>query len=179
MNNDVRLAPTRQRRLPAVLLGGVAAVALLAGCTDAAAGITLAETKASAQLLRNNALAGIPDDQVSGFVEWKDLSKSCADVADDPDGLMRSWYSSGVVPIAPLYITETATIMKDLAASYEQKGWSVAGDDDSRVLTKPGSSSTITLTVVPITGQLRIESEGPCVATGGPDSDEVKLLENS
>jgi hypothetical protein len=178
MNKDVRLALTRQRRLPAVLLCGAAAALLLVGCTDAG-GITLAETKASAQLLRNNALAGIPDDHVSGFVEWKDLSKSCADAADDPDELMRSWYSSGLVPIAPLYITETAAIMQDLAASYEEKGWSVTGDGDTRVLTKPGSSSTITLTVVAITGQLRIESEGPCVATGGPDSDEVKLLENS
>jgi hypothetical protein len=175
MNKAVRLA-TRQRRLPAALLSGVAAVALLAGCTSGSTGLTLAETKASAQLLRNNALAGIPEDKISGFVEWKDLSRPCADPDDDPDGLLRAWYSSGLVPIAPLYITDTADIMADLADSYEEKGWSVEGGDDSRVLTKPGSSSTITLTVVPITGQLRIESEGPCVATGGPNSDEVKVL---
>lgn len=165
-------------RVPALVLCGIVAASLLAGCADSRVGPTLAETKASAQLLRNNVLATIDPEKIIGFVEWKDTSRACADAATDPEGLMRQWYSGGVVPIAPAYITDTASIMKELAASYEAEGWSVSGEgDDVRVLTRENSTSRITLSVVPLTGQLKIESEGPCVATDGPDSDEVKQLE--
>ncbi len=164
---------SHRRRMIAAILCAVAAASVLSGCAESRTGPSLAETKASAQLLRNNALAGIDEQYISGFVEWKDESRAC-----DGDERTRSWYSSGLVPIAPSYMSDTASIMQTLARDYEAKGWAVEGEGDARILTKTTSTSRITLTVVPITGQLRIESEGPCVATDGPDSDEVKQLES-
>ena len=161
------------RRAFAALLIAAAAASALSACAESRTGPSLAETKASAQLLRNDALGGINKELISGYVEWKDESKAC-----DGDEMTRSWYSSGLVPIVPTLMSETASIMGTLAEGYEAKGWTVNGEGESLTLTKDSSTSLITLTVVPITGQLRIESEGPCVTTDGPDSDEVKLLES-
>lgn len=152
----------------------------LAACDSGSSsnGLSLAATKSSAQLLRNNALDRISDEYVSHVVERKDISKSCVDAASDPKELMRSWYSTALVDIVPIHMADTAEIMQVLADDLAPQGWTAAGTEDRVVLTKGESTSKITLSVVPRTSQLLIESEGPCVETDGPNSSEVTSLES-
>jgi hypothetical protein len=160
------------------LVGALGALLLLTGCTGEDAGPTLAQTKASAQLLRDDALERINSTFVYGVVTWKDESRPCGTATDDPGELLRDWHSTGLVDIAPAYADQTDSIMQVLAKTYIPFGWTVTGQGDTRVLSKDSSTSAITLTVLSTTGQLRIDSAGPCVMTGGPDSDEVRALEN-
>ena len=73
----------------------------------------------------------------------------------------------------------------NLAASFVEQGWEADRSEDGgavlTVLTRSGSVAVIEIEAVEKTesnrASIRITASGPCVATAGPDSDEVRDLE--
>lgn len=169
-----------RKLFPVVLLGALA----LAGCggSNASETVTLAETKSPAQALRNEIAGRIPTGVVDG-VEETDLSESC-----NAKGLVRSWRSTATVSIAPLSAGRLEAITDDLVASFVDQGWEASTRDASSKLFEHRLTSDTSSADIRITGDLGNEDRsdasvlivvnGPCVVTEGPDSDEVKKLEN-
>lgn len=162
----------------------VAASFALAGCAGPSADetLTLAATKSPAQALRNEIAGRVPSGVVDG-IEETDLSESC-----DAKGLVRSWRSTATISIAPLSAGRLEAITDDLVASFADQGWKASTRDGSSKLFEHRLTSDTSSSDIRIIGDLGnedrldasvlIEVNGPCVVTEGPDSDEVKNLEN-
>lgn len=188
------------RTFVVVALGALSIVGL-AGCAGAAADVpgeypdlTLAETKSPAQLLRNEAASRLPDEVIDEIIETQDASVACINEKDDPEGTIRSWYST--VNVLIIGETEVAPLVNDLVASFEAQGW-VAGDLGGNAATvRKLLESDGTLATMQINGftpdenassasleeivdqrTVQIEVHGPCVRTGGAESDEVTSLQ--
>ena len=188
------------RALVYVVLGALSAITL-AGCASPGAGIpgdypdvTLAETKSPAQLLRNEAAARLPEEVIDEIVEAEDVSVACLSEADDPEGLVRSWHST--VDVRIVGDVTVASLVSDLVASFEEQGW-VARDlggtssvvkkllesdgslADIQVsgLTPDANQASTSLEEVVDQPTVTIGVHGPCVRTGGAESDEVAALE--
>ena len=169
------------RKLSALI---VTASLALAGCASSTTNdaMTLTSTKSPAQALRNEIAGRIPSGVVDGIVE-ADHSESC-----DAKGLVRSWRSTATASIAPLSAGHLESITDDLVASFVDQGWEASTRDASSKLFEYRLTSDTSSADVRITGDLGnddrsdatvlIVVNGPCVVTEGPDSAEVKRLEN-
>lgn len=185
----------------AVAIGGLSACASPASTVPGDyPDVSLTDTKSPAQLLRNEAANRIPEEVIDEIIESEDVSVACLSEQDDPDGTIRSWHST-----ADVLITETDAagvavdvrqLVKDLAASFEEQGWTsrdLGGNVNvlSKLLESDSSLADIQVSgfepnpdqgttgledaVDQLTVQVQVH--GPCVRTDGVDSDEVKALE--
>ena len=181
---------TLTRRLPFI---GASFVALLvvSGCAGTAAPgagaatATLSQTKSVAQLLRNEAASRLPHIVVKDVNETLDVSEACETVADDPDGLLRSWLSTTTILLTNSQSARIATVSDSLAQSFVDQGWTQTHTDSDNqtliALKSETSLAEIEFSVEPkAKGQepaIRISATGPCVPTDGAESDEVQKLE--
>lgn len=157
--------------------------------------VSLAATKSSAQLLRNEVANRLPADTIDEIVSTEDASIPCLSAEDDPDGLVRAWNSTVSVTILKDGSIDVSAVVTDLAASFEEQGWALEslGDDTSvvtKLLEKEGSPTDIEITgFAPSSdtesddsgeqGTVLIRVHGPCVRTAGTESDEVTALEKN
>ena len=175
----------RTRTLIGVALVAALIPTLLAGCggsdIDSSA---LASTKAPAQLLRNSISSHVPKFDVQKLGEADDLSVGCGD-----NGIMRSWRSSQLIFVKPTQAAHVERLLADLSSVLSINGWKAVDDTPSdniheSKLTSTKTSSTILLTATGASddagngASMEIVVTGPCVKTDGPNSDEVKHLEN-
>jgi hypothetical protein len=172
----------RIRAAVAVLVSASALLSLTACAGETRTGPTLVTTKSSTQLLMNEAVTRVPGYMVSGDKSYEDLSEAC-DVDDNDDGAIRLWRSSATVNLVDNASVRSDTIIKELVAGFGEQGWVAHPADEGAVeLTHGSSTSTLRFAPTPLEsgsgGTLRIEARGACVTTDGPDSDEVKTLEN-
>ena len=157
-------------------------VATLAGCSTetGGGGLRLTDTKASVQLLRNEAWFRLPDVMVKGDSETTDTSMPCDDA-----GLQRSWLSSTTALINNSFAPRTAGVARDLVASFSTQGWeaseATSAGTTEYTLEKVDSFAVISVVATEKAdghrATIAISISGPCVATGGEDSDEVRRLE--
>lgn len=156
------------------------------GCSSPAGAstdeLTLAETKSPVQLLRNEAASRVDTTSVSEVRVAADASSACLDEFDNPGGLVRQWISS--VDLVLAAGSDLSALADDLVASFEGNGWErrdmSTGDSFAlTVLASPNSVAQIQVEASDESeaGVITITSTGPCVPTGGPDSDEVLALE--
>ena len=158
---------------------------LLAGCSAPApttGGPTLVETKSPVQLLRNEATSRLDTSVVSDIRTTGDLSFPCYNEEENPGGLVRQWKSSAELVLVKGSDRVGAT--QALVKTFTDHGWvakEVSSDPSFglTLLTNPESVAGIEVSSADETASamIRITATGPCVATGGPDSDEVTSLE--
>jgi hypothetical protein len=158
--------------------------------------ISLAETKSPAQLLRNEAASRLPSEVVASVVQAEDASVACLSEKDDPDGLIRSWHSSLDVILVDDGKVKVSDVAKTLIASFTDQGWAARDLGGNASVVSKLLESTTSLADIEISGltpnpnqpstslegvvtepTVEIQVHGPCVRTGGPNSDEVKALE--
>jgi hypothetical protein len=166
--------PDRRILVPILL------VALLSGCSTDDGSLRLTETKSPVQLLRNEAWFRLPEVMVKGDSETTDVSLPC-----DESGLSRSWMSRTTALINNSFAPRTVGVAEELVESFRAQGWDVEAATEAAAteytLEKAGSIAVIDIVATEKTDEHRasisISITGPCVATGGADSDEVRLLE--
>ena len=152
----------------------------LAGCSSAPHTLTLVETKSPVQLLRNEAWYRLPPVMVKDDSETSDLSAAC-----DGSDVFRSWESSTIALVNNSQAPRVVGAGDDLAATFVEQGWVADRIEEGAavltVLTKKTSVAVIEIEAVQKTdthrASIRITTSGPCVLTGGADSDEVRQLE--
>lgn len=152
----------------------------LTGCADSQQGLRLTDTKASVQLLRNEAWFRLPDVMVKGDSETTDVSRPC-----DGDGLDRSWLSGTTALINNSFAPRTAGVARELVDSFSEQGWDASEVNGvgatEYTLHKEDSFAVISVVATEKEegrrASIAISITGPCVATAGPDSAEVRLLE--
>lgn len=174
----------RARRASALIIA-IAMVSTLAACASDDGSISLADTKAPTQLLRNDAAGRVPADSVLTVGEKGDGSEGCA-LEDDPDGLMRKWHSSLVLEINSSSAANVDGLSADLSTSFVDEGWdeflSEGTGSSTRTLKKDGSRSQLIITTTQdadgdgLGATIAIDVLGQCVKTAGPDSEEVQKL---
>jgi len=163
--------------------GVICAALALSGCS--AASSELLATKSPTQLLRNeaaNRLLTGTDDNVGA---QDDYSAACKSDTDDPEGLYRSWRSTLLAEVPDGTAIGVDQFVGALATSFSEDGWVFTEEHQGAVgkvttMTRTDSIVTMTFTANEDAGEgasVYIEAIGPCVLTGGPDSDEVKNLE--
>jgi hypothetical protein len=164
--------------------------ALLSGCASLGApssqlapGPSLADSKAAAQLVRNDAATHLPEVMVKQVVDLSDASFECDETAGDSAGLMRSWHSGASLLITNSQAARIDIVSQRLVQAYVDNGWTATVDSDgTTMLSKEGKPD---ISIDPVEkGQgpqplIRIETTGPCVATDGAGSAEVRELENA
>ena len=164
-------------------LTGCASPAAESSAFDELGDLTLVESKAPTQFLRNEAASRVPTVVVQDVAETTDASVACLGAAVDPDGLARQWNSTAVFLVTNSQGARVVTVTDGLATSFVDQGWSSQQVDGSTVLTSATSPVVMRLAAVPkATGmhaQILITTTGPCVVTDGPESDEVTGLESS
>jgi hypothetical protein len=166
------------------LAAALTGILILTGCAASPAGdgLRLVDTKSPVQLLRNEAAGRLDADVVSKVRKTGDLSFPCYNEEENPGGLIRQWKSS-----AELVLVEGSDRVgaaQALATSFTDQGWEAkeVSSDTSfalTILTKAGSVASIEISSADesASAMIRITATGPCVATAGPDSDEVTDLE--
>jgi len=162
------------------LIVPVLLLALLSGCASDDGGLNLAETKSPVQLLRNEAWFRLPDVMVKGDSETTDTSLAC-----DESGRERSWLSGTTALINNSFAPRTAGVAQELVDSFSAQGWTATVDSaegsTEYTLDKAGSIAVISVVATEKSKEHRasiaISITGPCVATDGADSDEVRQLE--
>jgi hypothetical protein len=168
--------------LTAAIIGGVLA-SVLAGCSSDDGGVSLADTKGPAQLLRNSVAGKIPTDLVASQGDTEDNSEACSS-----DGVKRSWHSGVLLNLNPDHGSQAFEVLENLGRNLSDDGWTGEESSPSGKIHELRLTSTRTQSVIRITATLPADSDGngasvqvavngPCVATDGPDSDEVKHLE--
>jgi hypothetical protein len=172
------------KRTAAVLLAGVL---LLTGCaaeSSASATPSLADTKRSAQLVRNTIAGQISPDITANISEVTDKSETCQ---SDPKGIMRLWRSTSLTELTPEAASKVTLIQQTIEGTYVSKGWTsetkpVSGQSTKVTLTNPSSLAVIEITAttdvdsVGTGATLLVNIAGPCVKTDGPGSDELKKI---
>lgn len=158
--------------------------------------MSLTESKAPVQLLRNEAAGRIPTAVIANIEEALDESVACLGEADDPDGLIRSWHSSAIVTMEPGSAWRVESVVDKLIASFVDQDWFArslgeTADFRSSLLTskkspveiqvigqRPDEDQTSTSTTENVDDvTIEVQVHGPCVRTDGPESDEVLKLE--
>ena len=167
--------------MPALrLLLPVLLMLCLAGCSTDDGALRLVDTKSSVQLLRNEAWFRLPEVMVKGDTETTDVSVPC-----DDDGFERSWLSGTTALINNSFAPRTAGVASELVDSFTVQGWTAAttanAGSTEYTLERTGSIAVITVLATEKTDSERasiaISITGPCVATDGADSAEVRQLE--
>jgi len=188
-----------QKKLASGIALAFVVVAMLAGCSSdsgEAAELNLGQTKSPVQLLRNDAAGRIPPAVIAVVEDAQDVSVACLDEAADPLGLRRSWHSTAIVTIEEGAKWRIETVVDDLINSYVDQGWvarplggsatvkntlltSGASFAEIRVASKiPDADIVSTSTEEVIESALiEVQVHGPCVETGGAESEEVTRLE--
>ncbi len=192
----------KNMRLVATAFAVMIAVGTLTGCGEATPGadgvsgeypdLSLAESKAPAQLLRNTAVTRIPSDVVLNVGTDTDGSISCLSESEDPDGTIRRWDSSVDVNIVLPEAKNTQAIVDEVIKSFTDDGWmsqaitgSKAGNQAHLLTNGTSSAASVSTSQVRIeaviagdqgSSYIHIDSLGPCVVTEGADSPEVKDL---
>jgi hypothetical protein len=158
---------------------------LLSGCAEeAATGITLAQTKSTAQLQRNTISGQITPEIIASVTRVSDASESCD---GDSTRVMRLWRSTALIELVPEAASKITLIQQSIAGTFVSKGWeqkseAVSKDTTLVTLTNPNSLAMIELTAVTnedgigMGANLYVNITGPCVKTDGPGSDELKQL---
>lgn len=175
-----RPAVSRTAAVPVLVAVLTLATFSLAGCAEDDS-LSLVETKSPVQLLRNEAWYRLPEFIVKSASETTDVSVACS-----ADGMERSWTSSTVALVNNSFAPRTEGVLDEVVATFTDQGWvaeeAAVAEGRASVLTRPDSIATITIHAVPKTSEHRasiaLTTTGPCVATDGPDSDEVRLLES-
>jgi len=116
------------------IVGVALVVALSSGCsgTTSAAGdiataaktvkATLAETKASVQLLRNEAASRLPKIVFKEVLGTEDTSEPCLDEQQDPDGLARLWRSTTTIMVVNSQAARIQTVTDAMATTFTDQG---------------------------------------------------------
>jgi hypothetical protein len=190
------------RKLAAGAFAILVSATVLSGCATAApadvpAGeypkLTLAQSKSAPQLLRNTAVSRIPNDVVLNVGTDTDGSSACLSKEEDPNGYIRMWTSTVDVNIKPNQATNSDAIVATVIATFTDEGWmsqAITGSSATRhasLLTNGtatgGGVSLAEVRIEPVVSGdkasafVHIEATGPCVVTGGKDSDEVVSLD--
>ena len=169
----------------AIAAAVICAALALSACSSTPAESELLATKSPTQLLRNeaaNRLLTGTDDSVGA---QDDYSAACKSEAEDPEGLYRSWRSTLLAEVPEDSAIGVDQFVGALATSFSEDGWVFTEEHQGAVgkvttMTRSDSIVTMTFTASEEAGEgasVYIEAIGPCVLTGGPDSDEVKNLE--
>jgi len=154
--------------------------------------LTLAESKAPAQLLRNTAVTRIPADVVLNVGTDTDGSIACLSETEDPDGTIRRWDSSVDVNIKLVEAKNAGAIVAEVIKTFTDDGWmsqAITGSkaNNQAFLLTNGTSSAASVSTSQVrieaviagdqgSGYIHIDSMGPCVVTEGANSAEVKDL---
>ena len=135
------------------------------------------------QLLRNDAAGRLDDSVIAKVLKTADASFPCLNDDENPGGLVRQWQSS-----ADLVLVDGADRVgaaQQLVKSFTDQAWEAKEiSEDSTfaltVLSNPDSVAQIQVAAADESASaiIRITATGPCVTTGGPNSDEVKDLED-
>jgi len=147
--------------------------------------LTLAETKAPVQLLRNEAANRIPAKFVDDILATKDMSSACQTEETDPEGLVRSWRSSVRIALKNDDSVKVDSIVKALNATFIKQGWKQGSYGAATIVELTSDTSAVVIHIstkaaTPEAGagaEIQIQTGGPCVETAGTDSDEVTSLE--
>lgn len=154
--------------------------------------ISLKETKAPAQLLRNEAAGRIPTAVIATIEETLDESVGCVNDKLDPDGLIRSWHSSAIVTMEPGSAWRVETVVDKLIASFVDQDWTAVSLGQTTDFRSSLLTSKKNATEIQIIGRrageekavenaedvtIEVQVHGPCVRTEGPESEEVLALE--
>jgi type IV pilus biogenesis protein CpaD/CtpE len=163
----------------------IAITLILAGCAaspDSVSGeLSLVETKSSVQLLRNEAAGRLDASVVSDIRKTTDQSFPCYNEEKNPGGLVRQWQSSSELVLVTG--TDRLVAAEQLVKSFVDQGWTaeeISTDASTQTsLSSPKSLASIEVSSADLSAIaiIRITATGPCVTTGGPDSDEVTSLE--
>jgi hypothetical protein len=175
-------------RSPRACLGVMAMTIAIAisGCSDQQNVMSLAATKPSVQLIRNELISRIPTALIDGVAEPHDSSIACASVDEDPEGRQRAWRAGEVVVFKPTVERDVHVSVDVLVASFTGNGWTTQPDSDPDFvqLTRGEPQTTVEIRSVTadipnaIPAQISLMVTGPCVETAGADSDEVTKLES-
>lgn len=178
------------RVFAALVVASIAAGALSSCAAESEEGspypaLTLAQTKAPVQLLRNEAANRIPEKLIDSIIASKDVSSACQTEETDPDGLIRSWRSSVRIGLKPSDKIKVESVVAALNATFIKQGWEQGSYGAATIveLTSPQSAVVIHISTKAAdkeTGagaELQIQTGGPCVPTDGTTSDEVANLE--
>ena len=153
----------------------------LTSCAQSSSAQALIDTKSPTQLLRNEAAQRLMTGTDESVAEQQDYSAACKSEAEDPDGLYRSWRSTILAAVPEDSAIGVDQFVGALATSFAEDGWVLTETQgDVKVSSMTRSDSIVTLKFSSTEGDdasVYIEASGPCVLTGGPDSDEVKKLE--
>ena len=168
---------------------GIVALAgalLLSGCTASPAStgeLTLAQTKSPVQLLRNDAIDRVEKRFIAEVLPTTDGSEACLEAGGNAEGLIRQWKSSVEIVLAA--DADVAYVSERLVQGFTAKGWDDEAISDHGPFWLTKLTSTRSVAAVEIGWEehddgslIKISSTGPCVMTGGPDSDEVVNLES-
>ncbi|WP_411698662.1 hypothetical protein [Conyzicola sp.] len=147
--------------------------------------VTLAQSKSYAQLLRNEASSRLPEIVLKQVAESTDVSIACD---DDPAGLLRSWTSTMKILVTNSTAARVQQVADDLAATFVEQGWKAAEGEESTdtlVVTKLRSATSLADMAITATSKatdqvpsIQVTATGVCALTGGPESDEVTMLEH-
>jgi hypothetical protein len=160
----------------------LASTVALGGCTASDdTGISLADTKSSVQLMRNDVTGKVSDEVTKEVTEVGDGSVGCGDEFN------RRWRSTALIELLPDSSSKIDAIAQTLQGLFVAKGWvsgAKPGGDGITIykLTSPDAQSTIDLTATELgeSGKdgatIHVEINGPCVLTEGPGSDELARL---
>ncbi len=159
---------------------------LLAGCATSGTAeplLTLADSKAAAQLLRNDALIRLPNVMVKEVTDITDTSVECGDKSKDPTGLNRAWVAGATLMITNSQAARIDIVTQKLVTSYVDEGWEATIRADSSTQLTLASRPTMVVTpqdkAAGVPPLIRVETTGVCVVTGGPTSAEVIELEKA
>lgn len=195
-----------RKKMIAVIALAIAA-GVLTGCAASPGGsgqvrsggdLSLSETKSPVQLLRNDAAGRIPTDVIRTVEAADDVSVACLDEAQDPDGALRSWHSTAIVTIEDAATDRIQGVVSELIGTYTDQGWLARGLGGSATIKNNLLTSETSIAEIRVASKLpdldavststdetveialiEIQVHGPCVATAGADSDEVRSLERS
>jgi hypothetical protein len=172
-------------KAPIIGTAVVILAALLSGCaSDGPTGISLAQTKSTAQLQRNTISGQISPDITASVTRVSDASESCD---GDSTRKMRLWRSTALIELVPEAASKITLIQQSIAGTFVSKGWdqtseTVSKDTTLITLTNPNSLAVIELTAVTnedgigMGANIFVNIAGPCVKTDGPGSDELRQL---
>ena len=158
--------------------------------------MTLTETKAPVQLLRNEAAGRIPPAVIHTIEETQDVSVACLSETEDPDGLIRSWNSTAIVTMEKGSAWRVESVVDKLIATFTDQNWTARSLGQTADFRSSLLTSKTTLAEIQIIGQrpdedqsatstaevvedvtIEVQVHGPCVRTEGADSEEILKLE--
>ena len=161
---------------------GLAAALVLTGCAaqPAADGLTLLQTKSPVQLMRNEAADRLDPAVFDVVRKSTDTSFPCVTEDGNDGGIVRQWKSS--TDLALVEGADENAAAEAIVESFVTQGWAAEKLEEAGVdLTELSKAESIAVIRVAAADEstsalVRITALGPCVVTGGPDSDEVVNL---